>query len=104
MPPAHHDTAGLAATGVSFVNNNNGTATLSGTPTISGTFVFTITANNSVTAQRDAGASRSRSSRRRYHQRQQRDVHDRCRQFVLDHHHGTPTATSITSTGTLPAE
>jgi hypothetical protein len=46
---------GSLPTGVSFVNNNNGTATLSGTPTISGTFVFTITANNGVTPNATQG-------------------------------------------------
>ncbi|MEY2518471.1 MAG: hypothetical protein QOF24_230 [Verrucomicrobiota bacterium] len=35
--------------GVSFVNNNDGTATLAGTPTASGSFPITITANNGVT-------------------------------------------------------
>ena len=34
--------------GVTFTNNNNGTATLAGTPTANGTFSLTITANNGV--------------------------------------------------------
>jgi glycosidase len=34
--------------GVSFVDNSNGTATLSGTPTAGGTFTFVITADNGV--------------------------------------------------------
>ena len=34
--------------GVTFTNNNNGTATLAGTPTANGVFALTITANNGV--------------------------------------------------------
>jgi hypothetical protein len=43
---------GNLPTGVTFVNNNNGTATLSGTPgpLTGGTYPFTIGANNGVTA------------------------------------------------------
>jgi hypothetical protein len=36
------------ARGLTFRNNNNGTATLSGTPTTAGTYTLTITARNSV--------------------------------------------------------
>ncbi|HYL72832.1 MAG TPA: DNRLRE domain-containing protein [Bryobacteraceae bacterium] len=43
-------TSGTLPTGVTLVNNNDGTATLSGTPTQTGTFVFTITASNGVPA------------------------------------------------------
>ena len=34
--------------GLAYVNNRNGTATLSGTPTTAGTYTLTITAKNSV--------------------------------------------------------
>jgi hypothetical protein len=40
---------GLPA-GVTFVNNGNGTATMSGTPTIAGIYTFTITAANGIGA------------------------------------------------------
>jgi hypothetical protein len=39
--------AGTLANGVTFVDNGNGTGTLSGTPTVSGTFPITLTATNS---------------------------------------------------------
>ncbi len=42
---------GALPTGVTFTNNNNGTATLAGTPTVGGTFPITITANNGVGTQ-----------------------------------------------------
>ncbi len=40
--------SGALPTGVSFVDNGNGTATLSGTPTSPGSFPITITASNGV--------------------------------------------------------
>lgn len=40
--------SGSLPTGVTFVDNGNGTATLSGTPTVNGTFPLTITATNSA--------------------------------------------------------
>lgn len=40
--------SGALPTGVSFVNNHNGTGTLSGTPTIGGSFGITYTAANGV--------------------------------------------------------
>jgi len=40
---------GALPPGVTFVNNNNGTATLAGTPTAQGAFPITITAANGVT-------------------------------------------------------
>ncbi len=40
---------GALPAGVTFTNNNNGTATLAGTPSAGGTFPITITANNGVT-------------------------------------------------------
>jgi len=40
--------AGTLPGGVAFVDNHNGTATLSGTPNASGTFVLTLTARNGV--------------------------------------------------------
>ena len=39
---------GTLPTGLAFVNNNDGTATLSGTPTGSGNFPIVITANNGI--------------------------------------------------------
>jgi predicted outer membrane repeat protein len=39
-------TSGTLPTGVTFVDNGDGTATISGTPTVSGTFPITITATN----------------------------------------------------------
>jgi hypothetical protein len=39
---------GALPTGVTFVDNGNGTATLSGTPTIAGTYPLTITASSST--------------------------------------------------------
>jgi hypothetical protein len=41
---------GALPTGVTFVDNGNGTATLSGTPTQGGSFPITITANNGVSS------------------------------------------------------
>jgi hypothetical protein len=41
--------SGALPAGVTFVNNNNGTATLAGTPGAAGTSPFIITANNGVT-------------------------------------------------------
>src|SRR5207244_9931152 len=40
--------SGTLPSGVTFVNNGNGTATLSGTPGTSGVFALTITASNGV--------------------------------------------------------
>ena len=40
--------SGALPTGVTFVDNHNGTATLAGTATVSGSFPITITANNGV--------------------------------------------------------
>jgi len=41
--------SGTLPSGVSFVNNGNGTATLSGSPATSGVFPLTITASNGIT-------------------------------------------------------
>ena len=49
FPSAALSEVGTLPTGVTFVDNHNGTATLSGTATASGTFPFTITANNGIT-------------------------------------------------------
>lgn len=40
--------AGTLPTGITFVDNNNGTATLAGTPTSAGAVVLTLTADNGV--------------------------------------------------------
>ncbi len=48
-PAAAISETGALPTGVSFVDNGNGTATLSGPPTAGGTFPITITADNHVT-------------------------------------------------------
>ena len=49
-PPSSLSEAGALPSGVTFVNNGSGSATLSGTPAAgtSGTFPFTITASNGV--------------------------------------------------------
>ena len=47
--PAFHE-SGALPTGVAFVDNGNGTATLSGTPTVNGIFPVTITAQNTYGA------------------------------------------------------
>ena len=47
-PTAAITESGSLPSGVTFVDNGNGTATLSGTPTAFGTFPFTITAANGV--------------------------------------------------------
>ena len=47
-PTAAISESGSLPSGVTFVDNGNGTATLSGTPTASGTFALTITAANGV--------------------------------------------------------
>ncbi len=47
-PAAAISSTGALPTGVTFVDNGNGTATLSGTPTVAGSYPFTITANNGV--------------------------------------------------------
>ena len=41
-------TAGSLPSGVGFVDNHNGTGTLSGTPTVQGVFIITFTASNGV--------------------------------------------------------
>jgi hypothetical protein len=50
FPTAAVSETGSLPIGVSFVDNGNGTATLSGTPTSGGTFPITITASNGVGA------------------------------------------------------
>jgi large repetitive protein len=47
-PNAGLSETGTLPTGVSFVDNGNGTATLAGTPSVSGSFHLTITATNGV--------------------------------------------------------
>jgi len=47
-PPPSLAETGVLPTGVTFVDNGNGTATLSGTPTESGVFQFTFTAKNGI--------------------------------------------------------
>jgi len=49
-PTAALSESGALPTGVTFVDNGNGTAALAGTPTASGTFPLTITAANSVSS------------------------------------------------------
>ncbi|HET6931490.1 MAG TPA: putative Ig domain-containing protein [Candidatus Acidoferrum sp.] len=48
FPTAALTETGSLPSGVTFVDNGNGTATLAGTATTSGSFPFTITANNGV--------------------------------------------------------
>lgn len=48
FPVATLSETGALPTGVSFVNNGNGTATLGGTPTASGVFNISVSANNSI--------------------------------------------------------
>lgn len=49
-PAATLTDSGSLPTGMTFVDNKNGTATMSGTPTNAGTYFFTITASNGVGA------------------------------------------------------
>jgi hypothetical protein len=51
VPSLSFSPAGSLPAGVMFVDNHNGTATISGKPTVSGTFSFWITATNGVSPQ-----------------------------------------------------
>jgi uncharacterized repeat protein (TIGR01451 family) len=51
VPSLTTSPAGSLPAGVTFVDNHNGTATISGKPTVSGTFSFWITASNGVSPQ-----------------------------------------------------
>src|SRR5260221_11582445 len=48
LPTPSITESGALPAGVTFLDNGNGTGTLSGTPTASGTFVITFTAQNRV--------------------------------------------------------
>lgn len=48
VPVASLSESGSLPTGVTFVDNKNGTATIGGTPTVVGTFPITITAQNTI--------------------------------------------------------
>jgi hypothetical protein len=48
VPALSFSPAGSLPAGVTFVDNDNGTATISGKPTVSGTFTFWIEATNGV--------------------------------------------------------
>jgi len=49
FPVAAISESGSLPSGVTFVNNGNGTATIAGTPTVGGVFNLTVTASNAVT-------------------------------------------------------
>jgi hypothetical protein len=51
VPSLSFSPAGSLPAGVTFVDNHNGTATISGKPTVSGTFSFWITASNGVSPE-----------------------------------------------------
>ncbi len=68
---------GALPSGVTFVNNGNGTATLSGTPAAGtgGSYSITITASNGVGTTATQSLTSDGESGAGDHQRQQHDVH-----------------------------
>ena len=79
FPAAALSESGALPSGVTFIDNGNGTATLSGTPAAgTGSLVpysLTITASNGVAPGRHAELHADRGSGPGHHQRQQRHVH-----------------------------
>jgi large repetitive protein len=102
-PNAAITESGTLPAGMTFVNNGNGTATLSGTPTAGGSFPLSLTANNSIApnatqtltvtvSQPPAFTSGSTAT----------FVVGTAGSFTVTTS-GVPTVNSITETGSLPA-
>ena len=85
FPPPALARGGVALpAGVTFVDNGNGTGTLSGTPAAGtgGTYAITFTATNSVGVERAAGVHADGERPARDHQREHDDVHGGRRRHV----------------------
>ena len=91
--PALSETGALP-TGVTFVDNGDGTATLAGTPAAGtgGTYPLTITATNGVSPDATQTFTLTVAPRPGHHQRRHHDVHRRHARHLHRDHHRVPDA------------